>query len=102
MTDQQGSLLIFDEVMTGFRVALGGAQELYGIEPDLTCLGKIIGGGLPCGAFGGRANIMNLLAPLGPVYQAILSLWRPDSPRWTTSCGTGRKSTRNLRGLAAA
>jgi glutamate-1-semialdehyde 2,1-aminomutase len=56
--------------MTGFRVAHGGAQQRYGITPDLTCLGKIIGGGLPCGAFGGRAEIMNLLAPLGPVYQA--------------------------------
>jgi glutamate-1-semialdehyde 2,1-aminomutase len=62
--------LIFDEVMTGFRVALGGAQEMYGIRPDLTTLGKIIGGGLPCGAFGGRAAIMDMLAPLGPVYQA--------------------------------
>jgi glutamate-1-semialdehyde 2,1-aminomutase len=63
-------VLIFDEVMTGFRVALGGAQSLYKIQPDLTTLGKIIGGGLPCGAFGGRAEIMDLLAPLGPVYQA--------------------------------
>jgi len=67
---REGALLIFDEVMTGFRVALGGAQALYGITPDLTTLGKIIGGGLPVGAFGGRAEIMNLLAPLGPVYQA--------------------------------
>jgi len=65
-----GSLLIFDEVITGFRVAYGGAQELYGIKPDLTCLGKIIGGGLPVGAFGGRAEVMDCLAPLGPVYQA--------------------------------
>lgn len=64
------ALLIFDEVMTGFRVAFGGAQELYGIRPDLTTLGKILGGGLPCGAFGGRAEIMDQLAPLGPVYQA--------------------------------
>jgi glutamate-1-semialdehyde 2,1-aminomutase len=70
LTKRDGALLIFDEVMTGFRVAHGGAQELYGITPDLTCLGKIIGGGLPCGAFGGRAEIMNLLAPIGPVYQA--------------------------------
>jgi glutamate-1-semialdehyde 2,1-aminomutase len=70
ITTRKGALLIFDEVMTGFRVAHGGAQQLYGITPDLTCLGKIIGGGLPCGAFGGRAEIMNLLAPLGPVYQA--------------------------------
>ena len=70
MTQQQGTVLIFDEVMTGFRVSLGGAQQLYGITPDMTCLGKIIGGGLPCGAFGGRAEMMNMLAPLGPVYQA--------------------------------
>jgi glutamate-1-semialdehyde 2,1-aminomutase len=70
ITLREGSLLIFDEVMTGFRVAFGGAQELYGIVPDMTCLGKILGGGLPCGAFGGRAEIMKLLAPLGPVYQA--------------------------------
>jgi glutamate-1-semialdehyde 2,1-aminomutase len=68
--NQHGALLIFDEVITGFRVARGGAQELYGIKPDLTALGKIIGGGLPVGAFGGRAEIMNQLSPLGPVYQA--------------------------------
>ncbi len=67
---QHGSLLIFDEVMTGFRVARGGAQALYHIKPDLTTLGKIIGGGLPVGAFGGRRDIMEQLAPLGPVYQA--------------------------------
>jgi glutamate-1-semialdehyde 2,1-aminomutase len=70
LTERHGALLIFDEVMTGFRVALGGAQELYGIRPDLTTLGKIIGGGLPCGAFGGRADVMDMLAPLGSVYQA--------------------------------
>jgi glutamate-1-semialdehyde 2,1-aminomutase len=70
ITADAGTVLIFDEVMTGFRVALGGAQALYGIKPDVTTLGKIIGGGLPCGAFGGRAEIMDLLAPLGPVYQA--------------------------------
>ena len=64
------SVLIFDEVMTGFRVASGGAQELYGVHPDLTTLGKIIGGGLPVGAYGGKEEIMNLLAPEGPVYQA--------------------------------
>ena len=68
--DREGIVLIFDEVMTGFRVALGGAQELYGIRPDLTTLGKIIGGGLPVGAFGGNREIMELLSPLGPVYQA--------------------------------
>ena len=65
-----GAVLIFDEVMTGFRVAYGGAQALYGVQPDVTCLGKIIGGGLPVGAFGGRAEIMERLSPLGPVYQA--------------------------------
>jgi glutamate-1-semialdehyde 2,1-aminomutase len=65
-----GAVLIFDEVMTGFRVALGGAQALYGIKPDLTTLGKVIGGGLPVGAFGGRTDIMACLAPVGPVYQA--------------------------------
>jgi glutamate-1-semialdehyde 2,1-aminomutase len=70
ITQGSGSLLIFDEVMTGFRLAQGGAQEVFGIDPDLTCLGKIIGGGLPCAAFGGKAGMMNLLAPLGPVYQA--------------------------------
>jgi glutamate-1-semialdehyde 2,1-aminomutase len=70
VTAEHDSLLIFDEVMTGFRVALGGAQELYGIKPDLTTLGKIIGGGLPVGAFGGRKDVMQMLAPLGPVYQA--------------------------------
>ena len=68
--DDHGGVLIFDEVMTGFRVALGGAQALYGIKPDLTTLGKVIGGGMPVGAFGGRRDIMARLAPLGPVYQA--------------------------------
>jgi glutamate-1-semialdehyde 2,1-aminomutase len=67
---QHGALLILDEVMTGFRLSLGGAQQIYDITPDLTTLGKILGGGLPCGAFGGRAEVMNYLAPLGPVYQA--------------------------------
>jgi len=70
LCEKDGALLIFDEVMTGFRVARGGAQELYGIEPDLTCLGKIIGGGLPVGAFGGPRSIMDALAPQGGVYQA--------------------------------
>ncbi|MHB1131078.1 MAG: glutamate-1-semialdehyde 2,1-aminomutase [Chloroflexota bacterium] len=67
---REGALLIFDEVITGFRVAYGGAQALYGVMPDLTCLGKVIGGGLPVGAYGGRREIMELMAPLGPVYQA--------------------------------
>jgi len=70
ITTKYGTVLIFDEVMTGFRLAKGGVQELEGITPDLTCLGKVIGGGLPVGAFGGRAEIMDYLAPLGPVYQA--------------------------------
>lgn len=70
LCSQSKALLIFDEVITGFRVAFGGAQELYGIQADLTCLGKIVGGGLPAAAVGGRSEIMNLLAPLGPVYQA--------------------------------
>ncbi len=70
LTAQHGALLIFDEVMTGFRVALGGAQQLFGIQPDLTTLGKIVGGGLPMAAYGGRAEIMRKIAPLGPVYQA--------------------------------
>lgn len=69
-TQQCGALLIFDEVITGFRFRFGGYQDMAGIRPDLTCLGKIIGGGMPVGAFGGRADIMDLLAPLGPVYQA--------------------------------
>ena len=70
ITQANGALLIFDEVMTGFRLAKGGAQERFGIRPDLSCFGKVIGGGLPVGAFGGRAEIMDCLAPLGPVYQA--------------------------------
>ena len=70
ITERERSVLIFDEVMTGFRVAYGGAQELYNIKPDLTTLGKIIGGGLPVGAYGGPSEIMDLVAPLGPMYQA--------------------------------
>src|SRR5437879_6962266 len=70
LTERAGALLIFDEVITGFRVAPGGAQALYGVRPDLTVLGKIIGGGLPVGAYGGRADLMDLVAPSGPVYQA--------------------------------
>jgi glutamate-1-semialdehyde 2,1-aminomutase len=70
ITKANGALLIFDEVMTGFRLARGGAQERYNITPDLSTFGKVIGGGLPVGAFGGRAEIMDCLAPLGPVYQA--------------------------------
>jgi glutamate-1-semialdehyde 2,1-aminomutase len=70
VTKTEGALLVFDEVVTGFRVAYGGAQALYGVTPDLTCLGKVIGGGLPVGAYGGRREIMEMVAPLGPVYQA--------------------------------
>jgi glutamate-1-semialdehyde 2,1-aminomutase len=70
LCDQHGSLLIFDEVITGFRVARGGAQARYGVRPDLTCLGKIIGGGMPIGAYGGRRDLMEQMAPVGPVYQA--------------------------------
>ncbi|MCE0451874.1 glutamate-1-semialdehyde 2,1-aminomutase [Brevibacillus sp. HB1.3] len=70
ITEKHGTLLIFDEVMTGFRVALGGAQELYGITPDLTTMGKVIGGGLPVGAYGGKREIMQQVAPAGPIYQA--------------------------------
>ncbi|MFQ5787812.1 MAG: glutamate-1-semialdehyde 2,1-aminomutase [Thermodesulfobacteriota bacterium] len=70
ITKEYGSLLVFDEVITGFRLGLGGAQKKYGVLPDITCLGKIIGGGLPVGAYGGREDIMRLVAPIGPVYQA--------------------------------
>jgi len=70
LTQDHGAVLIFDEVMTGFRVAYGGVQALYGIMPDLTCMGKVIGGGLPVGAYGGKAEIMSNIAPEGPVYQA--------------------------------
>ncbi len=70
LCDEHGVLLMFDEVMTGFRVAFGGAQSLYGITPDLTCLGKVIGGGLPCAAYGGREDLMRQIAPDGPIYQA--------------------------------
>lgn len=70
VTEEYGTVLIFDEVMTGFRLARGGAQERFGVVPDMTCLGKVIGGGLPVGAFGGRREIMDVVAPVGPVYQA--------------------------------
>ncbi len=70
LCDEHGALLIFDEVITGFRVAAGGAQQLFGVRPDLTVLGKIVGGGLPAGAYGGRADLVDLVAPAGPVYQA--------------------------------
>jgi len=70
LTEERGALLIFDEIITGFRLTYGGVQDVFGVKPDLTCLGKIIGGGLPVGAYGGRREIMEMIAPLGPVYQA--------------------------------
>ena len=70
LTERHGALLIYDEVMTGFRLAFGGAQQLYGQRPDVTVLGKIVGGGLPVGAYGGRADVMKCVSPAGPVYQA--------------------------------
>ncbi|MBM3947424.1 MAG: aminotransferase class III-fold pyridoxal phosphate-dependent enzyme, partial [SAR202 cluster bacterium] len=70
LTNDHGALLIFDEVITGFRVAWGGAQALYGVTPDMTCLGKIVGGGMPLAAYGGRREVMEGVAPLGPMYQA--------------------------------
>lgn len=79
LTTARGALLVFDEVMTGFRVAMGGAQERYGVTPDLTCLGKIVGGGLPVGAYGGRADVMGVVAPEGAVYQAGTNSGNPLS-----------------------
>jgi glutamate-1-semialdehyde 2,1-aminomutase len=70
LADQYGAVLIMDEVMSGFRLCYGGAQDVFDIDPDITCLGKVIGGGLPVGAFGGKREIMKMLAPSGPVYQA--------------------------------
>merc|ERR1712050_356375 len=70
LTTKYGALLVFDEVMTGFRIAYGGAQEHFGVTPDITTMGKVIGGGLPVGAYGGRKDIMEMVAPAGPMYQA--------------------------------
>ena len=86
LTGEAGALLIFDEVITGFRVAHGGAQARYGVTPDLTCLGKIIGGGLPVGAFGGRADVMAMVAPLGPAYQAGTLSGNPLAVAAGTAC----------------
>ena len=86
LTGEAGALLIFDEVITGFRVAYGGAQARYGVTPDLTCLGKIIGGGLPVGAFGGRADVMAMVAPLGPAYQAGTLSGNPLAVAAGTAC----------------
>jgi glutamate-1-semialdehyde 2,1-aminomutase len=103
LCDEYGALLIFDEVITGFRVARGGAQQLYGVKPDLTCLGKIAGGGLPLGIYGGRADIMDVVAPVGPVYQAgtlsgnplavaagLATIKRLDDHAYVTLEGLGR------------
>ncbi len=91
LTADAGALLVFDEVMTGFRLAPGGAQELYGVQPDLTTLGKVIGGGLPVGAYGGRADIMDHVAPVGPVYQAGTLAGNP------LAVAAGLSTLRNLR-----
>jgi glutamate-1-semialdehyde 2,1-aminomutase len=103
LCDEHGALLIFDEVITGFRVGRGGAQQLYGVKPDLTTLGKIAGGGLPLGIYGGRADIMDVVAPVGPVYQAgtlsgnplavaagLATLKRLDEHAYVTLEGLGR------------
>jgi glutamate-1-semialdehyde 2,1-aminomutase len=89
-----GALVIFDEVISGFRVARGGAQELFGLAADLTCLGKVIGGGLPVGAVGGKAHLLDLLSPLGPVYQAGTLAGNP------VACAAGRETIRLLDGSA--
>jgi glutamate-1-semialdehyde 2,1-aminomutase len=95
LTQENDILLIFDEVISGFRVAYGGAQMLYGITPDLTVLGKIIGGGLPVGAYGGRKEIMDLIAPLGPVYQAGTLSGNPLA----VSAGIETLKQLNVRGI---
>jgi glutamate-1-semialdehyde 2,1-aminomutase len=104
ITKASGALMIFDEVMTGFRLAPGGAQERFGIKPDLSCFGKVIGGGLPVGAFGGRADIMDCLAPLGPVYQAGTLSGNPIAMAAGIAnleeLGTNRKSGKRQSGNA--
>ncbi|MEW6253797.1 MAG: aminotransferase class III-fold pyridoxal phosphate-dependent enzyme, partial [Planctomycetota bacterium] len=113
LCDRHGALLIFDEVMTGFRVDLGGAQKLLGVRPDLTTLGKVIGGGMPVGAFGGRADVMDKLAPSGPVYQAgtlsgnpvavaagLATLEAVSAPGFYEALAA--RTERLVRGLAAA
>ncbi|MDO4627106.1 MAG: glutamate-1-semialdehyde 2,1-aminomutase [Pasteurellaceae bacterium] len=100
LCDQYGALLIIDEVMTGFRVALGGAQSYYGITPDLTCLGKIIGGGMPVGAFGGKKAIMQYIAPIGPVYQAGTLSGNPIAMSAGLACLTELKKDGNEQHLA--
>ena len=102
LTHESGALLILDEVISGFRVARGGAQELYGIQADLTTLGKIIGGGLPVGAFGGRADVMDMLAPVGPVYQAgTLSGQSAGNGRGNRDVG-GTFTSRDVREIGTA
>jgi glutamate-1-semialdehyde 2,1-aminomutase len=99
--DQEGALLIFDEVMTGFRVALGGAQAHYNIKPDLTTLGKVIGGGMPVGAFGGRKDVMQYIAPTGPVYQAGTLSGNPIAMAAGYACLSLLKEEGNEKRLAA-
>ncbi len=99
--DQEGALLIFDEVMTGFRVALGGAQAHYNIKPDLTTLGKVIGGGMPVGAFGGRKDVMQHVAPTGPVYQAGTLSGNPVAMAAGYACLTMLKEEGNEKRLAS-
>ncbi|WP_217519607.1 glutamate-1-semialdehyde 2,1-aminomutase [Vibrio metschnikovii] len=99
--DQEGALLIFDEVMTGFRVALGGAQAHYNIHPDLTTLGKVIGGGMPVGAFGGRKEIMQYIAPTGPVYQAGTLSGNPIAMAAGYACLSLLRQEGNEKNLAA-
>lgn len=100
LCDQYGTLLIIDEVMTGFRVALGGAQQYYGVIPDLTTLGKVIGGGMPVGAFGGKKEIMQYIAPTGPVYQAGTLSGNPIAMAAGLACLTELKKVGNEQRLA--
>ncbi|WP_133545069.1 glutamate-1-semialdehyde 2,1-aminomutase [Mesocricetibacter intestinalis] len=100
LCDQYGALLIIDEVMTGFRVALGGAQSYYGVTPDLTCLGKVIGGGMPVGAFGGKKEIMHYIAPTGPVYQAGTLSGNPIAMAAGLACLNELKKAGNQERLA--
>lgn len=96
LCDEQGAVLIFDEVITGFRLAYGGAQEAYGVEADLTCFGKIIGGGLPVGAYGGKREIMELVSPLGPVYQAGTLSGNPLAMSMGYKCLSVLKENKNI------
>ncbi|MDU8924360.1 glutamate-1-semialdehyde 2,1-aminomutase [Pasteurellaceae bacterium LIM206] len=101
LCDQYGAIFIIDEVMTGFRVALGGAQAYYGVTPDLTCLGKVIGGGMPVGAFGGKKEIMQFIAPAGPVYQAGTLSGNPIAMAAGLACLNELKKDGNEQHLAA-